>query len=52
MDAADGGVDATELIMIVEIGKKVCTRWLNIANGVEGSYLSQALRYYITTMKD
>ena len=46
MDAADGGVDATELIMIVEDWQEsVYEMECNIANGVEGSYSSQVLRY-------
>ncbi|WP_375379636.1 hypothetical protein [Enterococcus faecium] len=46
VDAVDGGVGATELIMIVEEWQEsVYEMECNIANGVEGSYSSQILRY-------
>ncbi|WP_270286256.1 hypothetical protein [Enterococcus lactis] len=46
MEAVDGSVGATELIMIVEDWQEsVYEMECNIANGVEGSYSSQVLRY-------
>ncbi|OTN93688.1 hypothetical protein [Enterococcus faecium] len=46
MEAVDGSVGATELISIVgEWQESVYKMECNIANGVEGSYSSQVLRY-------